>query len=119
MAQTEEFWSGLYAAFDPSEVLVGERSHHLYCEREHSPLHEMGPVFRKTTKFSRPPIAFFTGHRGSGKSSMLFRLIEQFQQDFFVVYFDIEHNLDSGKANQLDLLFLLGAAVYKAAEEEG
>jgi len=75
--------------------------------------------FRKTAEPVRPPIAFFTGHRGSGKSSLLFRLLEHFKDDYFVVYFDIEHNLDSRKTNQIDLLYLMGVTIFQVAEQEG
>ena len=119
MAQSEEFWNNLYLAFNPYETLVGERSNRLYCTREHSPFEEMKQIFRRTLQFPRPPIAFFSGHRGSGKSSLLFRLLEHCQTDFFVAYFDIEYNLDMGKANQIDLLYLIGTAIFQAAVQEG
>jgi hypothetical protein len=45
-------------------------------------------------------------------------MLEQFKDDFFLVYFDIEHNLDNQKANQIDLLYLLGAAIYQTAVNE-
>lgn len=119
MARSEEFWNRVYRAFQPGEILVGKRSHELYCEREDSPLEWMRQEFRPGLDPLRPPIAYFTGHRGSGKSSMLWRLLESFKDDYFVVYFDIEHNLDANKANQIDLLYLLGSTVYQVAVQEG
>jgi hypothetical protein len=50
---------------------------------------------------------------------MLVRLLEHLKEDYFPVYFDIEHNLDSHKANQIDLLYLLGATIYQVAVQEG
>ncbi len=119
MARSADFWQSLYDAFDPTEVLAGERADALYCDREDDPLVEMRQELKPAGGRRRPPIVYLAGHRGSGKSSLLMRLIEESQADCFVVYFDIEHNLDSTKANQVDLLYLLGAAVYKAAEQEG
>ncbi len=119
MARTDAFWSQVHNAFDPGEVLVGQRSEQLYTEREHSPFNVLRLDFRPALRPVRPPIAFFTGHRGSGKSSMLWRLLEHFTSDYFVVYFDIEHNLDSRTANQVDLLYLLGATVFQTAIQEG
>lgn len=49
---------------------------------------------------------------------MLLRLMESFKNDFFVVYFDVEHNLDSKKANQVDLLYLLGSTIFQVAVNE-
>ncbi len=119
MARPAEFWDDFRNAFNPGEVLVGQRSKDFYCEREHNPFDHMRLDFRITTHPIRPPIAFFTGHRGSGKSSMLFRLLEHFKDDYFVIYFDIDHNLDSRKANQIDLLYLLGATIFQVAVQEG
>ena len=118
MARSAEFWDRCLGVFDPGEVLVGQRSQDLYCEREGSPVDDIRVDFSPTVQATHPPIGFFTGHRGSGKSSMLFRLLERFTDDYFVVYFDIEHNLDHHTATQVDLLYLLGAAIFKTAKEE-
>ena len=118
MPADEEFWIRLHNAFDPEEVLVGARGDSFYCEREHNPFRHITKDFRRAVQPRRRPIAFFTGHRGSGKSSLLLRLLQHFANDYFVVYFDIEHNIDSQKANQIDLLYLLGAALFRVAEQE-
>ncbi len=119
MPKSEEFWNRVYRAFEPGETLVGRRSHELYCEREDSPLELLRLDFRPGLGLPRPPIAYFTGHRGSGKSSLLWRLLESFRDDFFVVYFDIKHNLEPNKANQIDLLYLLGSTVFQVGVQEG
>lgn len=119
MPPQEEFWDKCLDIFDPGEVLVGQRGESLYCERGHSPFQDLRNHFRPSSRSSRPSIAFFSGHRGSGKSSLLLRLLADFTDDYFVVYFDIEHNLDSRNANQIDLLYLLGATIYRVAQEEG
>lgn len=119
MVRPREFWSSLRQAFNPDEILAGQRSKDFYCERENDPVEEMLDDFDPTAQPIRPPVAFFTGHRGSGKSSLLLRLLEHCKNDYFVVYFDIEHNLDSSKANQIDLLYLLGVIIFQVAVREG
>ena len=119
MPRPAEFWDTCLGVFDSAEVLVGQRSTALYCERDGSPVDDIRVDFSPTVQSTRPPIGFCTGHRGSGKSSMLFRLLEHFTDACFVVYFDIEHNLDHHTATQVDLLYLLGAAIFKTAKEEG
>lgn len=116
VARPEEFWIQLQKVFNPKEVLAGQRGESFYCEREDSPLDFMRLDFHKDLP---PSIIFFTGHRGSGKSSALIRLLKHFKEDYFVVYFDIEHNLDKEKVNQIDLLYLLGATVFQTAINEG
>jgi hypothetical protein len=119
MARSEEFWNQVYRAFQPGEILFGQRSRELYCEREHSPIEWMRRDLRSGLELPRPPIMYFTGHRGSGKSSLLWRLLESVKDDYFVVYFDVEYNLETNKANQVDLLYLLGSTVFQVARKEG
>jgi hypothetical protein len=75
--------------------------------------------FRRSAAQPEPTTAYFSGHRGSGKSSMLFRLLEHLQEEHFTIYMDIEHNLDKHNSNQIDLLYLLGSSIFKAADDEG
>ncbi len=119
MARPEAFWDQIRDAFEPGEVLVGQRSRELYCEREHSPFARMCAHFRTGRRRTPPPTAFFTGHRGSGKSSLLWRLLDHFKDEYFIVYFDVDHNLDTSQMNQIDLLYLIGATIFQVAVEEG
>jgi hypothetical protein len=111
-------WRRIDQAFDGNETLFGRRSDELYCEREHSPFEKMRLTFRADLDPPRPPIAFLAGQRGCGKSTMLLRLLESFKDDYFVVYLDIEHHLDSNTVHQVDLLYLLGASVFQTAVRE-
>jgi hypothetical protein len=45
------------------------------------------------------------------------RLLDHFKDHFFIVYLDIAHNLDRDDFTQVDLLYLIGGAVYRVAEE--
>ena len=114
-------WFEFRQAFDYGEILTGERGRKLYGDRESSPLKNMKTRYKDASKRKdgKPFISFFTGHRGSGKSSMLFKLINELIGDFFVVYFDIEHNLDKSKTHLIDLLELIGASIFKTAKDEG
>ncbi len=119
MARSDEHWNRVYGVFQPkNDPLIGNRLRDLYCEREHSPFEQIPADFRPGPDLVRPPVAYLTGHRGSGKSTLLLRLLESFRHDYFVVYFDVEHNLDTSRANQVDLLYLIGATVFQVAVEE-
>ncbi len=118
MARSTEFWIKFQQVFNPYEVLVEQRSQDFYCERLHSPFEDLLDDFRSDLQRNRPPVAFFAGHRGSGKSSMLYRLLDQLKADYFIVYFDIEHNLEKDKAAPIDLLYLLGVAIFNVALAE-
>lgn len=53
-----------------------------------------------------------TGHRGCGKSTELLRLQARLQEDgFFVVYFDVEHKLNLGDVNHIDILLLIARQI--------
>lgn len=119
MSLNDQLRSQIHRIFEPREALADQRSKDLYCEREHSPIDNLRLDFQPDVPVLRPPIAFIAGHTGAGKSSMLLRLLEQQKDDFFIVYFDIEHNLDSNRATQIDLLYLLGATIFEVAEREG
>lgn len=119
MAHPEQFWIDFQNTFDPLEILVGQRSKDFYSEREDSPVQEILLDLDGSTSSARPLIAFLAGQRGSGKSSMLLRLLEFLQHDYFVVYCDSEHNFESNRAHRIDILLLLGAAIQTAAISEG
>ncbi len=118
MARSTEFWIQFQQVFNPYEVLVEQRSQDFYCERLHSPFEDLLQDFRPELQPDRPPVAFFAGHRGSGKSSMLYRLLDRLMDSYFIVYFDIEHNLEKDKAAPIDLLYLLGVAIFNVALAE-
>lgn len=119
MAKPKNPWDDVYRAFQPYERLVGQRSRDLYCEREHTPLELMLSDFRPVEGLARPPIAYLTGLRGSGKSSLLLRFLEHFRDEYFVVYFDVEFHLDTATAHEVDLLYLLGACIFQTGVDEG
>ena len=70
-------------------------------------------IARHIRRSDRPPSpAFvkllFTGHRGCGKTTELFRLKAKLEeQGYFVVYFDVEEELDVADVSYLDVLVTL------------
>lgn len=60
------------------------------------------------------------GHRSSGKSTEMVKLSTELAQRFnyLVVRIDLTQNLEIGKVNPIEVLFLLGSAVYKVALQE-
>lgn len=117
MARTREFWAHFRKTFNPAEILAGERQT-FYETRTYDPLDELELLFSPTESLNRPPTVFLSGHRGSGKSSLIFRLLESVGQDYFVVYTDIEYCLDLNTANAADIAYLIGGAVFITAQRE-
>lgn len=118
MARLPDFWIQVLNQFNPQEVLTGERGQKFYTDRDESPERKIRLAFQPQLTPNLPSKALLTGHRGCGKTSLLFRLLEHFKNHYFLVYFDIEHNFDKENFTQIDLLYLIGGAIYRVAEQE-
>ncbi len=60
----------------------------------------------------------FTGHRGCGKTTELFRLKSSLEaQGYFVVYFDVEEELDIADVSYLDVLVTLAQETERQLRE--
>ncbi|MBI4641766.1 MAG: ATP-binding protein [Candidatus Tectomicrobia bacterium] len=116
MARSPDSWLQVRQQFNPQEVLAGKRGQAFYTDRADSPERDVLITFNP--KETSPPKALLAGHRGCGKTSLLVRLLEHFKDDYFLVYFDIEHNVDKERFTQVDLLYLIGGAIYNIAEQE-
>lgn len=61
----------------------------------------------------------FTGHRGSGKTTELFRLKQELDNhQFFTIYMDIEEILDLGSLNYLDVLVAIAKEIQSTMQLE-
>ncbi|CAA6804817.1 MAG: Unknown protein [uncultured Thiotrichaceae bacterium] len=60
----------------------------------------------------------FTGHRGSGKTTELFRLKRELENHkFFTIYLDIEETIDLGSLSYLDVLIAIAKQVQISLHE--
>jgi hypothetical protein len=111
------FWTPIYNAFNPWEPLRPDQMINWYVPRPHSPLQTL--VAKLSPDRGTQP-ALLLGHRSSGKSTEMVKLATELAQRFnyLVVRIDLTQNLDPGKVNPIEILFLLGAAVYKVAQQE-
>jgi len=61
-----------------------------------------------------------TGHRGCGKSTELYRLKAQLENDkFFTIYMDVEAMLDVGEVSYLDILLGIARATEEQLRDNG
>ena len=111
------FWTPIYNAFNPWEALHPGQMAAWYVPRPHSPLEALAAELSPDRGTQR---VLLLGHRSSGKSTEMVRLATELAQRFnyLVVRIDLDQNLDPGKVNPIEVLFLLGAAVYKVALQE-
>ncbi len=74
---------------------------------------------RTITRISpdQPTCQLFTGHIGCGKSTELFRLKAELEQDgFYVVYFESSQDLDMGDVDISDILLSIARQVSETME---
>jgi len=103
---------GAYENFDPTETL-GPYSH-FYVERENSPLHRI-----KTALLSKAqsPKILFSGHRGSGKSTELNRLLmyPEISEKYFIVDYSAGKSFNPASTHCTDLLVSIGIQIFDKA----
>jgi hypothetical protein len=110
------FWNDVYNAFSPFLSVPPEKLDAWYVPRPDRPLktlrHRLSPN-------NLPQKHILVGQPASGKSTELTKLAADLAQDHYalVIRLDLDQNLDIEKANPIDVIFLIGAAVYKAAEQ--
>jgi hypothetical protein len=103
----EEAWS----RFDPSLPLpVGSP---FYVEREDNPLGRLQRALL-LVRGSAPPKYFFAGHRGSGKSTELNRLVDNadIRQRYWPVKFSVRDECDFNDLTYIEVLLAMGAQIF-------
>lgn len=112
--EIHKFWTPIYNFFNPFEPLRPDQMDDWYVARPDSPLQSLAV---ELSPDRGPQRVLLLGNRSSGKSTEMVRLATELAQrfDYLVVRIDLTQNLDPSKVNPIEILFLLGAAVYKVA----
>lgn len=105
----------VYINFDPTRPLPGISE--FYVNRENNPLDEMKRALLRDSFI--PPKLLFSGHRGSGKSTELNRLMadQKMQEKYFIVHYSIMEVLDTAGLDYTDLLVSIGAQIFIKAND--
>ncbi len=108
------YWTPVYNAFNPFEPVSIDKLKAWFVQRPDSPLQTLLSRFQPERL---PQRSILVGHPSSGKSSELARLAADLSErhGYFVIQIDLSRNLDIGRVNQVEVLFLMGAAAYKVA----
>lgn len=108
-------WARLFNIFDPwSPLAPGQQINKLFVKRPHSPLARLRI---KLSPDNLPTHVLLPSQPANGKSTELVRLTRDLgEEGFFVVRLDIQQNIDATRANPVEVLFLMGLSVYKAAD---
>lgn len=87
-----------------------------YVNRMHSPISKLAQMIRVDKRHSK---ILFTGHRGSGKTTELFRLRFDLEKDYFVVYYSMKDNFEISDITYTEVLLSIGFNLYDAAIKQG
>jgi hypothetical protein len=102
---------------DPAQPLRPE-DEALFVERDHSQRLEMVKrlqlMLRTPGKYAK---FLFTGHRGAGKGTELFRLGKEVEADFCVVNFMVSKDLEVADLDYRDVLFMIGIGIVKTVND--
>ena len=66
-----------------------------------------------------PKKVLFMGHRGSGKSTELYRFGEYLKDDFRIVNFSIRDEADTADLEYVDLIFIILQQLHQQAKDDG
>lgn len=109
-----------YYAIDPSIPLTQDDSRYIDFQNVRGENDEISAMVRRIsrTRDTQYICQLFTGHRGCGKSTELFRLKRKLEaKNFFVVYFDVEQLLDIGDIDYTDILLAIAEQLEKQLRE--
>lgn len=117
MTVTMSMWTRIYNAFDPYRPVPPEKIDAWFVERPASPLLHL---LTDLDPGRLPSRSILVGQLSSGKSTELVKVATELRRrhDYFVVLLDLDESLDIEKANPVEVVFLMGAAVYKVATAE-
>lgn len=87
-----------------------------YVPREDSPVVELR---QRILMDDSPSKVLFTGHRASGKTTELRRLMFMSEDDYFVVYFSAMDELELADIDYKDVLLLMVLQTLRSIEERG
>ena len=111
----------IYHLFNPDTALINDDLIKYYVEIEQNEINIKELKIRLELGLeTREPIKLlFTGHRGSGKTSTLNRLISNLDDRFFVVDYNVLDLLDLNDITYVDVVFSILAKMLEKAQDEG
>ncbi len=83
-----------------------------YTSRKHSPIPKLARRLKIDDSKSK---VLFTGHRGSGKTTELFRLMHELDDEFLVVYYSMKENFNLSEVTHTHVLISIGLKIYEIA----
>jgi hypothetical protein len=108
-------WKQIYNLFDPMQKLDAKTLTR-FVPRDGDQIETIATDLRFA---DGPHHALVVGQRGTGKSSELRVLAHQLLSEFFVIVVDVDEQSDIFNVNHVEVLYLLGTAIFAAARVRG
>lgn len=107
------------ANFDPKLTLRGQDLRFWYVERPDSPRGFLRTALTLAQQGQQPRKVLFVGHRGSGKSTELYKLASELEESYATIPFDLLDIVGSGEVGYQDVMRTLGMSLPKALIDRG
>jgi GTPase SAR1 family protein len=110
----------IYHLFNPDKALLNDELGKYYVEIDQNEINIKELQIRLELGLeTREPIKLlFTGHRGSGKSTALNRLILNLDSDFIIVKYNVLDLLDQNDVTYIDVLLSILTKLFEKAQED-
>ncbi|MDR7664857.1 P-loop NTPase fold protein [Methanosarcina sp. Z-7115] len=114
----------IYHLFNPNKALQNDDLENYYVEidQNETNIEELKIRLELSLETYEPIKLLFTGHRGSGKTTALNRLVSYLNREmgdkFFIVHFSVLDLLDNNDINYTDVLFSILTKIMEKCQEE-
>ena len=114
----------IYHLFNPNKALQNDDLENYYVEidQNETNIEELKTRLELSLETHEPIKLLFTGHRGSGKTTALNRLVSylnrEMEDKFFIVHFSVLDLLDNNDINYTDVLFSILTKIMEKCQEE-
>jgi len=114
----------IYHLFNPNKALQNDDLENYYVEIDQNEINieDLKTRLELSLETHEPIKLLFTGHRGSGKTTALNRLVSYLNREmgdkFFIVHFSVLDLLDNNDINYTDVLFSILTKIMEKCQAE-
>jgi GTPase SAR1 family protein len=110
----------IYHLFNPDKALLNDELGKYYVEIDQNEINikELQTRLELGLETREPIKLLFSGHRGSGKSTALNRLILKLDSDFIIVKYNVLDLLDQNDVTYIDVLLSVLTKIFEKAQKD-
>lgn len=114
----------IYHLFNPNKALQNDdlKNYYVEIDQNETNIEELKIRLELSLETYEPIKLLFTGHRGSGKTTALNRLVSYLNREmrdkFFIVHFSVLDLLDNNDINYTDVLFSILTKIMEKCQDE-